>query len=199
MGCNFGDFDNDGWPDLFLGTGYPLYDAYEPNVAYRNDGKGRFDEVTFTMGVGHLPKGHGVSFGDIDNDGDQDVFVELGGFFPGDYFYNALFVNPGHGRHWITLKLEGVKSNRAAIGARVKVVTAEGRAIYSTVSSGSSFGGNSLQQEIGLGGAAGRLTLEIAWPSGETQVFRDVEPDAFYDLREGETPRKAVRKGVNFK
>ncbi len=199
MGCSQGDFDNDGWPDLFLGTGFPLYDAYEPNVAYRNDGGRRFDEVTFSMGVGHLPKGHGVAFGDINNDGQQDVFVELGGFYPGDFFYNALFANPGHANRWIALKLEGVKSNRAAIGARIKVTTAEGRSIYSTVCSGSSYGGNSLQAEIGLGKTSGPVIVEITWPGGRTQRLEGVAVDAFYELKEGGAPRRIERKPFKLK
>ena len=72
-------------------------------------------------GTGHLQKGHGVSFADWDCDGDLDLFVELGGAIPGDQAYNLLFQNPGHGRHWLKVKLVGTKTNRAALGAKIRV------------------------------------------------------------------------------
>jgi hypothetical protein len=198
MGCNTGDFDNDGWPDFFLGTGYPTFDAYEPNVAYRNAGGKAFEEITFSAVMGHLPKGHGVAFGDVDNDGDQDVFSEMGGFYPGDTFFNALFENPGHHRRWISLKLEGTKSPRCAIGARIAVTTAEGRVIRATVSTGSSFGGNSLQAEIGLGETAGKVAVEIRWPSGVVQKLPALETDAFYRVKESADTEREKRTRVKF-
>ena len=78
-----------------------------PNVMFRNTGAGGFEEVTFAGGFGHIQKGHGVAFGDVDNDGDQDLFHQLGGFFPGDDYANALFENPTGEASWITLRLEG--------------------------------------------------------------------------------------------
>jgi len=115
----------------------------------------------------------------------------IGGAFPGDNFRNVLFLNPGHGNHWITLKLEGVKSNRAAVGARIKLVvkTAQGeRAIYKTVSSGASFGASPFRQEIGLGQATAIVRAEIYWPvTGKTQILEGLEMDRFYKLREGES------------
>ncbi len=96
-----------------------------PNLMFRNDGGERFEDVTTAGGFGHLQKGHGVAFADLDNDGDQDVFLEVGGAFPGDVFPSALFENPGHGNHWITLALVGTESNRGAIGARIKVTIEE--------------------------------------------------------------------------
>ena len=83
MGANFGDLDNDGYPDFYLGTGAPSYDAIAPNAMYRNNGGNGFQDVTFSGGFGHLQKGHGVSFGDLDKDGDQDIFVQVGGFLSG--------------------------------------------------------------------------------------------------------------------
>ncbi len=84
-----------------------------------------------------------MAFADLDNDGDQDVFIVLGGAYTGDRARSALFLNPGNRNHWITLKLEGIKSNRAAIGARIKVTVATPngpRSVYKTVNSGGSFG-----------------------------------------------------------
>src|SRR6185503_10312692 len=154
MGCNFGDFDNDGWIDFYLGTGDPNLANLMPNRAFRNAEGRFFQDVTTSSGMGHLQKGHGVSFADLDNDGDQDIYHSVGGAYEGDFYRNALFENPGNSNRWITLKLEGVKSNRPALGARIKVVldTKSGeRAIHRVVSTGSTFGNNPFRQEIGLG------------------------------------------------
>jgi hypothetical protein len=92
-----------------------------PNRAFRNAGGRHFQEVTTSTGLGHLQKGHGVAFGDIDQDGDQDVYIVVGGAFAGDHYPNALFLNPGHGNRWLKLRLEGTRCNRAAIGTRITV------------------------------------------------------------------------------
>lgn len=180
MGSNFGDFDNDGFLDMYLSTGEPALGSLIPNRMFKNvDGK-RFAEITATSGTGHLQKGHGVACGDWDRDGNVDLFVELGGAVPGDEYHNVLFQNPGHKNHWITVKLSGQKTNRLAIGARIKVVTggSNPRTIYRWVNSGSSFGGNPLQQTIGLGPADRIATLEVHWPTSHTtQVFKDVAVD----------------------
>ncbi|MEE9291477.1 MAG: CRTAC1 family protein, partial [Acidobacteriota bacterium] len=178
MGCNFGDIDNDGWLDAYYGTGESSLGTIIPNLLFRNDEGRSFQDVTTAVDVGHLQKGHGVAFGDIDNDGDQDLFIELGGFFEIDSAMSALFENPGTPHRWITLRLEGRRSNRSGVGARIRVrVRTPGgaREIHRTVGAGGSFGGNSLQQEIGLGNALAIEAIEIAWPAtGEIQVFRDV-------------------------
>jgi hypothetical protein len=131
-----------------------------------------------------------VAFGDADNDGDQEVFLKVGGAFNGDAFQSAFFENPGHGGRWITLRLQGTKSNRAAIGARIRVTVAEPegpRDIHVTVGSGGSFGASSLQQEIGLGRALTIHAIEVRWPgSGTVQTFRDVGLDRFLAIREGD-------------
>ncbi len=189
MGSNYGDLDNDGYLDYFLGTGYPGYEALLPNVMYRNvTGRG-FANVTYAGGFGHLAKGHSVAFADIDNDGDQDIFEQLGGFYPDDAYFNALYENPGFGNHWISIQLVGTQSNRAAIGARIRLDLTESgaaRSIYRQIGSGSSFGANPLRAEIGLAAAATVDRLEVHWPtSGETQIFSDVPADRFYRITEG--------------
>jgi hypothetical protein len=190
MGCNYGDLDNDGWLDFYVGTGNPDYRMLVPNRMFRNAEGKRFQDVTTSGGFGHLRKGHGVAFGDIDLDGDQDLFLKVGGALEGDTFQSALFENPGHGNHWITLALEGKRTNRAAIGARVRVTIEEAgrpREIYATVSSGSSFGGSSLRQEIGLGRAERIEKIEIRWPASATvQTFENVALDRMYAVREGQ-------------
>lgn len=191
MGCNFGDLDNDGWLDFYVGTGDPAMETLIPNRMFRNVDGQFFQEVTTSDGFGHLQKGHAISFGDLDNDGDQDIYAVMGGAYTSDHFYHVLFENPGHGNHWITLKLEGVKSNRAALGARIKVIveTQKGeRAIYKTVSTGGSFGASPLRQEIGLGQAMSIKAVEIFWPvTGQTQTLKNLALDQFYRVREGDT------------
>jgi hypothetical protein len=190
MGANFGDLDNDGYLDMYLGTGTPSFGALMPNIMLKNVGGTRFVDVTEATGTGHLQKGHGISFVDIDNDGDEDVILNVGGAVPGDNYGEALFENRGAGgdNHWIALKLVGVKSNRAAIGAKIRVTltgAAEGSSLrYREVTSGGSFGANSLMQHIGLG--KGTIdSLEIEWPTTRTrQVFRNLPADSFLEIRE---------------
>ena len=187
MGSNFGDFDGDGYLDFYLATGDPDLSTLVPNRMFKNvDGK-RFSEITASSGTGHLQKGHGVACGDWKRDGNIDLFVEMGGAVTGDRYHNVLFQNPGHDNQWLTLKLVGKKTNRAALGARIKVVTAGDKplTIHRHVSSGSSFGANPLQQTIGLGKTDRVALLEIYWPtSGTTQVFKDVAVNQALEVTE---------------
>jgi hypothetical protein len=188
MGANFGDLDNDGFLDFYVGTGNPDLETIIPNRMFRNDGGKRFQDVTTSGGFGNLQKGHGVSFGDIDNDGDQDIYENMGGAVSGDVYHNVLYQNPGNSNHWITLKLEGVQSNRVAIGARIRVVvqSASGEhSYYKTVGTGGSFGASPLRQEMGLGPAQSISRVEILWPrTGRTQVLTGLEMDRFYKIKE---------------
>ncbi|MEZ4960516.1 MAG: CRTAC1 family protein [Saprospiraceae bacterium] len=192
MGSNYGDLDNDGWLDCYFGTGAPGLTAIVPNKMFRNNQGKTFQDVTTTGGFGHLQKGHGVGFGDFDNDGDQDIFAVIGGAMEGDVFGDAFFLNPiGNRKSWINLKLIGTTSNRAAIGARVKltVVNKGGveRSIYNTVSTGGSFGGNSLALEVGLDDAVKIKELEIRWPNATrtVSIYINVEIDRFVKITEG--------------
>jgi hypothetical protein len=199
MGCNFGDLDNDGYLDFYLGTGYPDYEALMPNVVYHNVQGRRFEDVTSAAGLGHLQKGHAIAFADLDHDGDQDIFAQMGGALRGDKYYDALFRNPGFGNHWLTIKLVGVRTNRAAIGARIKVELQENgkrRVVFKHVNSGGSFGSNSLRQTIGLGLATKIERLEIYWPTSDhTQVFKNVEVDRFVRAVEFEETLESLRLG----
>jgi hypothetical protein len=187
MGSNFADFTNDGYLDFYLATGDPQYSMLVPNRMFKNVGGKRFAEITTTSRTGHLQKGHGVACGDWDRDGNVDMFVETGGAVNGDKYHNVLFQNPGHANNWLEIKLVGKKTNRSAIGARIKVVTAGSNplTVHRHVSSGSSFGGNPLQQHIGLGKADSVATIEIQWPtSGTTQVFHDVKATQAIEITE---------------
>ena len=198
MGCNFGDLDNDGFLDFYLATGYPDFDGLMPNLMFRNRGGKSFSDVTYAGGFGHLQKGHAVAFADFDHDGDQDIFTELGGWYTADAASNALFHNPGSSNHWIKIKLVGTRSNRAAIGARIKITVRNGsqeksRSIYRWVTHGSSFGANPLRQEIGLGDADSIESLEVYWPtSDQTQLFTDVAADQFIRIKEGDDSPESV-------
>ncbi len=204
-GANFGDLDNDGFLDCYLGTGDADFRTLVPNRMFRNDGGTVFQDVTTAGGFGQIEKGHAVAFGDIDNDGDEDVYAVMGGSFSGDVARNVLFENPGSGHRWITLKLEGVRSNRAALGARIKVTLEQGdggtRVIHRVVTTGGSFGSSSLQQEIGLGKAKSIRSIEVIWPaSNTTQTFREVAMDRFILVREGESkliPMKRTRINIS--
>ena len=187
MGLNFGDIDNDGWLDFYVGTGFPSLDAIIPNLLFRNDEGRRFEEVT-NAGFGHLQKGHGISFADLDNDGDQDVYHSLGGFVKADGFWNILLENPGTENNWITLDLEGTRSNRSGVGAEI-TIQASGpngeRKIYRVVGAGGSYGSSSLQQEIGLGDCDRIRSVNVYWPASQiSQTFNNVNVNSFYGIKE---------------
>ena len=189
MGLNFGDIDNDGFLDFYLGSGNPSYASPIPNVLFHNENGKRFTDITATSGTGVLPKGHGVAFADLDNDGDEDLFVVMGGAVPGDRQESRLFENPGNGNDWLTVHLVGTKSNRSAIGARIKVtVLNQGgapREVHRTVGSGGSFGASPLLQHIGLGRSAIIEGLEVWWPTTNIrQNFHSVAKNQFVEIQE---------------
>lgn len=197
MGSNFGDYDNDGYLDMYLGTGNPDYRSILPNKLYKNVNGERFVDVTTAAKVGNLQKGHGVSFVDLDNDGDQDIYEETGGAFDGDAYYNAFYMNPGQNNNrWISIQLNGSKSNRSAIGARIKLTfndNGKQRAVYRDVNSGGSFGCSPLRREIGIGQATVIDELSITWPGSATpQVFKNIKPCQFISVTQGNNSIKQV-------
>lgn len=191
MGCNFEDIDRDGYLDFYASTGTPDFRAVFPNRMFRNDRGKSFQDVTTVTRTGHIQKGHGVGFGDIDNDGDQDMYVVLGGSYQGDNFMNALFKNPISTNNWISLTLEGTKANKFAIGTKVKIsgIEANGKplVIWRTVTSGASFGASSLRMEIGLSSLKVIDTLEVNWQGSDTKsVISNIEVNKHYRLTEGQ-------------
>jgi hypothetical protein len=192
-GTIFLDFDNDGWEDLFVSTGhvYPQVDNYpiditfaERKLLFKNLGNGKFAEVGETMGAGLAERwsGRGAAFADFDNDGDVDVAVNNMDARP------SLLRNEGanHYGHWILLGLEGVQTNRSAIGVRVMIETQSGRQIQE-VHGGSSYqAANDFRLHFGLGPERKIRILKVRWTNGQVQTFENVAADKMYSLREGE-------------
>ena len=200
MGCNFGDLNNDGFLDFYLGTGNPQLSTIVPNRMFLNIEGKEFADISMSGGFGHLQKGHGVSFGDIDNDGDQDVYAVMGGAVSGDNYHNILFKNPGQDQHnhWIKLTLTGKDSNRNAIGTRVSLTlkspaSPATRNIERMVTSGSSFGANPFRLEIGLGDSESVSEIRVFWPaSGKTQTFENLQADKAYHISEDSSDIREV-------
>jgi hypothetical protein len=189
-GTLFVDVDNDGWPDLFMANGhvYPEVDSNglnstfrERKVLYWNQHNGKFKDISLDSGPGITTpfNSHGVAAADFDNDGAIEILVNNSHDAP-----SLLKNNGDHGR-WISLKLVGTKSNRDAIGARVTVSAAGHNQLQEVRSGGGYISQSDFRLHFGLGKAAKAETVEVKWPSGQRQVFHDVEADKFYLIEEG--------------
>ena len=195
MGANFGDLDNNGYLDIYLGTGAPDLAALMPNRMYRNDAGKRFVDITYAGGFGNIQKGHGIAFGDLTNNGYPDVFASMGGWILADRFADSLYANPGGDHGWLLLRLQGTEANRSAIGSRVVAHILENgkpRSIHRVVGSGGSFGSNSLQVQLGLGKATQVERLEIHWAGGEASTFHHVHPNQILAIRQGDDSYEVV-------
>ncbi|MEO5819099.1 MAG: CRTAC1 family protein [Vicinamibacteraceae bacterium] len=200
MGLNYGDLDNDGWLDFYIGTGNPAYSTLVPNRMFRNEAGKRFQDVTTAGNFGHLQKGHGIAWGDVDNDGDQDIFEEMGGAYQSDRAYSVLYENPhataaAARTDWVSLELEGTAANRGAIGARVTIrlqTPAGPRRLHRLVSTGGSFGSSPFRVFAGIGDATSVIAVDVSWPVVRTgaapvspQTFRGLVPGRHYLLKQG--------------
>ncbi len=190
FGVGFLDFDNDGWKDLFVANGHvysqiagrQLHITYrQPKVLYRNMGKGRFEDVSVKAGPALREEnlGRGCAFGDFDNDGDVDVVVNNLGGLP-----TLLRNDGGNKNNWIMIKCVGTKSNRSAIGTRVRVTTAAHNQIDEVMSGSSYYSQNDLRLHFGLGKAAKVDNIEIAWPSGLKESFKNVPANQMLVVQE---------------
>ncbi len=187
MAAQFGDIDNDGYLDLYLGTGGPPLDTYEPNILFHNTGKGTFVDVTHNAGVGNLGKGHGATFSDYDGDGDLDLYAPIGGAMFGDRQPNSFYRNNGSSNHWLKVQLRPTQSNPDAIGTRLIFTTSQGPR-HHVIAGGTGFG--SMNDPItlaGLGLATQIERLEVRWPSGTTQQFESIKADQLVVITEGQS------------
>jgi hypothetical protein len=195
-GVRFMDYDNDGWKDLLIAQGhdidtieleYPHLRYREPMLLARNTGHGFVDVSADSGPVFHEAwVGRGLAIGDIDNDGRLDAVVTTN-----DGLAYILHNETQTQNHWLTLRLVGHKSNRDAIGAEVKAVTAKG-AQYATVTTASSYLSSSDKRvHFGLGPEAVAQSVEIHWPSGIVQILKDVKGNQILQVDE---PQADVEK-----
>jgi enediyne biosynthesis protein E4 len=200
-GTSFFDFDNDGWPDLFLVNGhvYPQVDTLdvgaryrEPKLLFLNRGDGTFRNISELVGPAiQIPQvSRGAAFGDLFNDGHVDIVVENLDGKP-----MILREVGGNHNHWIGFELAGTKSNRLALNARVKAVAGDLIQIDEVRSGGSYLSQNDLRIHFGLGSHERLDRVDILWPSGKTETLTNLAADRFYAMKEGEgiVPRERVR------
>ncbi len=190
-GVGLFDFDNDGWLDVFMSNGhvFPEVDTHrlhvtfkEKKIVYNNLGNGRFADVTENAGaaVNQLRSSRGTAFGDFDNDGDVDVVVINMNESPSLLRNDCAVKN-----NWLKVKCIGTKSNRSAIGARVRVMTGRHSQINEVMSGSSFMSQNDLRLHFGLGRAAQADLVEVRWPLGLVESFKNVDANQLLVVQEG--------------
>jgi hypothetical protein len=190
-GVGFLDLDRDGWLDLFLVNGhvYPEVEQLKTEagykqrkIVYRNLANGRFADITERLGAAITkPRaGRGAAFADLDNDGDTDIVVNNMHDRPD--FYRLDSQAP---RHWLTVRLVGVRSNRSAIGARVRVTAGGAVQVREVRGGGSYYSQNDLRVHFGLGEASAVERLEVRWPNGLEEQWTAPGLDRILTLKEG--------------
>ena len=189
MSGNAADINNDGYLDIVLGNGGPLVDRNEPMVVLESDGK-RFRDVTFSAGLPYMGKGHGINCADLFGDGRLEILCATGGAYPGDLMTTSVFAPKHRPGNYLAVLLEGTKSNRAAVGARLKLI-AGGREQHRVLNGGSNFGCLPPQQHFGLGTLESVESLEVWWPSGLKERFEALQVNTRVKIVEG-TGRFAI-------
>jgi hypothetical protein len=195
MGAGVADVDNDGFIDLYFGTGDPQLTRLEPNRFFRNNGDGTFADLTAYVGFERPGnKGHGVTFIDIDEDGDLDIYAQLGGHYPGDHAENAFYRNLQANRNsWLEIDLVGTASNRFAVGAMLLAKTGA-LTMLREVKGSEGFGStNPYRVHFGLGKRETVDSLEILWPSGKRQKFESVAARRILEIREDRDGLRRVK------
>jgi hypothetical protein len=186
MSGNFGDFNNDGNMDLLLGNGDPHMNRTEPPVLLEFDEEeGKFKDVTFAAGLPYTGKGHGSNLADLAGDGRLSLILAPGGSYPGDLLTVSVFRPKSLPGNYLNVRLVGTRSNRNAIGARLKL-DAGGRGRHSLVCCGTGFGCLPYEQHFGLGTLERADALEIWWPSGLRQRFEQLPVNTTIRIVEGE-------------
>jgi hypothetical protein len=190
-GAGLPDLDNDGWMDVFYVTGnvypeveavMPHYPHRSPRIVFRNGGRGRFTDVTASSGPGVTTpqSSRGAAFGDIDGDGDVDVLVMNMNAPP-----SLLRNEAPRGHHWLTVRLEGTRSNRQGVGATVLVTSGGRTQARAVLSQTSYYSVDDLRPSFGLGDATVADRVDVRWPSGVVDVIRQVAVDRVVTIREG--------------
>jgi tetratricopeptide (TPR) repeat protein len=193
MSAIYGDINNDGWAEIYLGNGGPPMERFDPDHLFMNNGDGTFSEISEEAGTANIRKGHGASFADYDKDGDLDIYAPQGGAGgnPGDAQRNSLYRNPGNSNHWVSFCAVGGmgrtpdgKVNRDGIGTKMTVKVG-GRTLHAHVSGGQGFAvTNPLQLWFGLADKTVVDTLTVLWPTGQTAVYTALEGDQEYEVYE---------------
>jgi len=189
-GTGFFDFNNDGWTDLLLVNGhvFPEVEALHIDIHYKdrailyqNLGDGKFRDISQTAGPGILAQhaARGAAFGDLDNDGTIEIAINNQNEAPS--LLKQTMKPPGH---WLIVQLAGTKSNRSAIGARVRVIAGERSQLSEVRSGGSYLSQSDLRLHFGLGKSPQADRIEIAWPSGQKQVLEKVAGDRVLKVAE---------------
>jgi hypothetical protein len=183
MGANYGDLNNDGAFDFYLGTGTPEGWFVLPNLMYlgqleRNQPSLRTRNVSMLNGFGTIQKGHGIVFFDFDEDGDQDIYSSLGGMWPGDAWPNQLFVNHSDVHNsWLKIRLRGRRTNYFGVGSSIKIVAHNERGEpivrHYHMDNKTGFGSAPYLAHVGLLTATAIDRVEVFWPvSGQTRVYQ---------------------------
>ena len=182
MGVSAGDLDNDGWIDIYVSLGGPELGRREPDLVLRNQGGMKFQEVGRAWDIANPGRSHGVTMVDVDEDGDLDIYVPNGAFYPGDGAPDRFYRNDSAAGHWLQVRLQGPQGNPTAIGSRV-TVRAGDALLVRELQAGSGFCSQDPPYlHFGLGDAASYDSLEVRWPDGRVTRHPGSEASRILEL-----------------